>query len=89
MENTWLNYLAKRIIEDTDVSDNGILDRNDPAVKTILQNPNLLTAFTKNPLNGSKNQQKARDIVARANSTNKDLSVVAKAKDIASKGGLT
>ncbi len=88
MENTWLNYLAGKILEDYN-SDNDVLDRNDPAVKAILKNPNLLASFTKNPLNGTKNQEKARDIVTRANSTGKDLAVVAQAKNIATKGGLT
>jgi len=86
MENTWMKYLAQRLLEDGDPEQ---LDRNDPAVKAILNRPDILAAFTKNPANTSRNQKDARQITQKAVTTNKSLPLVAVAQNVARKGGLT
>ncbi len=85
MENTWLKYLAQRLFEDAGGDQ---LDKNDPAVKAILNNPSILASFTKNPANVTKNQKDARMIVNKALTTNKSLPLVAQASNVSQKAGM-
>lgn len=86
MENTWLEYLAKRILEDSNVPPDQ-LDQNDPTVKAIMRNPRILTSFSANP-GAPKNQIEAQKIVNKAKATDKPLPVVAAAANIAKKAGM-